>query len=624
MGFLKNLTTRSKNKSTLDVDPSREAFVPARQSLVPARESAIPRHTPLVPSPTLLPTAQSHSKAYSKDYDSEASIVIGVDFGTTYSGIAWAYSKEPTRINIITDWDSAEYGTSDKGKAPTRVSYATSSHHRSARPSEMTWGYGVGDQEAVEWFKLLLLDDSDMDYKQKTSPQILKAKAMLQKANKTAVEAVTDFLRLLWAHAVANIEKQAGEEFVNGLSFKVVCTVPAIWRNDAISKMREAAKVAGILETRLAGETTLSFVSEPEAAAIATFEDLKRYPNIRVGDTFVVCDAGGGTVDLISYKVTQTDPMKLEECVEGLGKLCGAVFLDQEYEACIKQRIGRGAWEVSRPAITQFLNNSWENGIKRNFDGKRRDWPINLPYECTQRGAPHQLTLNHETVLDIFDHVTSQVRSLVNGQISAINRREHSLPKAVILVGGFGTICRGAVLKGFAGTAHAGPIVETRISRCNYGLVYYTEFDASKHEVRDKFIDNVTGLPMANNQLTWYLTRGTRVDETQPVKHEWYREVSAQRFRSTYAFVVPIVTSDDQNPPSRRESSVRDGFDITSNAPVDVSQLKTYPGVDGEYYKKVHFALEMKVIGTALEFTVIYDGKRVAHREVAPEVDNLR
>jgi hypothetical protein len=245
----------------------------------------------------------------------------------------------------------------------------------------------------VEWFKLLLLDDSDMGDKQQNSPQIMKAKSSLAKANKTPVQAVGDFLQLLWAHAIANIEKAFGEVALEGLPFEVVCTVPAVWTNQAVNKMREAAKRAGILEHRLAGETTLRFVSEPEAAALATFEDLKNRPNFQVGDSFVVCDAGGGTVDLISYKMTQVKPMQLKECVEGSGSLCGAVFLDQDFEALMQQWIG-DAWNVPDSVIKTLMSTQWENGVKRGFDGKNRSWKITLPWECTERGAPARIELS--------------------------------------------------------------------------------------------------------------------------------------------------------------------------------------------------------------------------------------
>jgi hypothetical protein len=240
-----------------------------------------------------------------------------------------------------------------------------------------------------------------MEDKQRNSPQIRKAKRLLEKANKTPVQAVADFLQLLWAHAVSNIEKAFGEAALEGLPYQVVCTVPAVWTNKAVNKMREAAKQAGILQRRLAGETILRFVSEPEAAALATFEDLKNRPNFQVGDSFVVCDAGGGTVDLISYKMTQVKPMQLVECVEGSGSLCGAVFLDQDFEGLMQQWLG-DAWDVPDSVIKTLLSTQWENGVKRGFDGKDRNWKITLPYECTMRGAPSRIDLSQQVLPPSF------------------------------------------------------------------------------------------------------------------------------------------------------------------------------------------------------------------------------
>ena len=40
---------------------------------------------------------------------------------------------------------------------------------------------------------------------------------------------------------------------------------------------------------------------------------------LAVGDAFVVCDAGGGTVDLISYEITSLKPFELKELVGSKG-----------------------------------------------------------------------------------------------------------------------------------------------------------------------------------------------------------------------------------------------------------------------------------------------------------------
>jgi hypothetical protein len=85
--------------------------------------------------------------------------------------------------------------------------------------------------------------------------------------------------------------------------------------------------------------------------------------------------------------------MQLVECVEGSGKLCGAVFLDQDFEALMKQLVG-DAWNVPEAVIKDMMNTQWENGIKRGFEGQDKTWKITLPYECIERGAPRHLTLD--------------------------------------------------------------------------------------------------------------------------------------------------------------------------------------------------------------------------------------
>jgi molecular chaperone DnaK (HSP70) len=76
--------------------------------------------------------------------------------------------------------------------------------------------------------------------------------------------------------------------------------------------LRQAASLAGI--------SPVTLIKEPEAAALYTMHDLDFALN--PGDAFVLCDAGGGTVDLISYGVDRKVPeLQLSELVPGTGKL---------------------------------------------------------------------------------------------------------------------------------------------------------------------------------------------------------------------------------------------------------------------------------------------------------------
>ena len=63
----------------------------------------------------------------------------------------------------------------------------------------------------------------------------------------------------------------------------------------------------------------LHIVSEPEAAAVYALDALDPHM-IKIGDTFVLCNAGGVTVDLISYTVTALRPkLEIAEATPGTG-----------------------------------------------------------------------------------------------------------------------------------------------------------------------------------------------------------------------------------------------------------------------------------------------------------------
>lgn len=207
----------------------------------------------------------------------------------SYSGAAWATVAdfENNQINVITTWPGSGR---EEGKAPTELFY---------EHGQVEWGYGIpSDAEPVRWFKLLLLRNEDLLPAELLQAEyLLRARKMLREHNKSAVDLVADYLRCLWRHILQTVQKARTKSVVDGLSFHVVITVPAIWKGYARQNMETAARKAGILEPRLAGPTTLAFAPEPEAAALATMCEIG-VPIVQ-DDVFVICDAGGGTV--VSY-----------------------------------------------------------------------------------------------------------------------------------------------------------------------------------------------------------------------------------------------------------------------------------------------------------------------------------
>jgi len=69
----------------------------------------------------------------------------------------------------------------------------------------------------------------------------------------------------------------------------------------------------------MVGMSPVTMIKEPEAAALYTMHTLE--VSLRIGDAFVLCDAGGGTVDLITYEVVKLEPfLELKELVPGTGR----------------------------------------------------------------------------------------------------------------------------------------------------------------------------------------------------------------------------------------------------------------------------------------------------------------
>lgn len=145
-----------------------------------------------------------------------------------------------------------------------------------------------------------------------------------QQAGKRPIDLIIDFLSCLWEYAKDQITKEIGAvaDLSEGIFVRldrtaltdhdykdtadVWLTVPAAWDARGCDIMREAAITAGLVASSRAGDTNwkdrLRIITEPEAAAVHCAQ-LTNLHHLKPSQNFIVCDAGGGTVDLAVYKV---------------------------------------------------------------------------------------------------------------------------------------------------------------------------------------------------------------------------------------------------------------------------------------------------------------------------------
>lgn len=109
-------------------------------------------------------------------------------------------------------------------------------------------------------------------------------RAQLKNLRKTAVEVISDYLRFLWKHILERLRIRLTAPALDNMALKIVLTVPAIWDHNAQQQMLSAATTAGMLDYRSCGQTEITLLAEPAAAALATYFDseIKLNPIVKV------------------------------------------------------------------------------------------------------------------------------------------------------------------------------------------------------------------------------------------------------------------------------------------------------------------------------------------------------
>lgn len=541
--------------------------------------------------------AQAPSSSYasrSSGNESQKFIAIGIDFGTTYSGASWAFSGEPEEIHEVKNWPCQYHESKDECQVPTQYDIATGA-----------WGYEVTtEMTPMKWFKLLLLRDGDIKPEIRDSQQLKAARALLaQSKDLTPVKLIGLYLAKLWEHVLADIKTVMD---FDALPFKVSITIPAIWPPYAHRDMRDAAKLALILKDRDIGDTTLDLVQEPEAAGLATLfhRERNQYPEIEVGESFVVCDAGGGTIDIITYEVQSTMPFKIKESVTGDGKLSGAFLVDEAFEQHMKTRKKLKLSSLPEAEYNMFVRREWEYGSKRVFTGEDNppQFFLRTPSKAFGKMAilrgKDQFALTRDEMIHFFTKSLTGIRTLVQDQRNRVKEATGRFPKKILLVGGLGSspyiynmlqkqfsqtvlkpgrpwsaVARGAVIRLLTDKLSVTkdptpqqklalrnlPEVTARKSRYSYGILAANL--VSSLSDFDPDLDVVSKDPYGKDRtdrMDWFLRIGEEVSNKLPVKIPYVQW--SQTPKTKEVFVIRL--SEERPPPARKTYSVKESYRI--------------------------------------------------------------
>ncbi|KAF8935314.1 hypothetical protein BGZ52_012872 [Haplosporangium bisporale] len=364
------------------------------------------------------------NRAQAPQPEGDYPVVMAIDFGTTFSGVAYAL-KADGEVHDMTKWPRhlAQYP-----KTPTLSLYKKDSQ------KILDWGHAA---------RLAMLKPSAKDFclLRKFKLQLDESihQAPLENGI-SALDAVTHYLKKLHGHVLSELMKGFIKNYEPS-QFQYCLTVPAMWSDAAKNTMRRAAIGAGLIQE---GDppNRLILISEPEAAAMYCERMVDRF-SLKHGDRFMICDAGGGTVDLIVFEVSEPpgQARHLKEVTRGHGASCGSVFLDANMERLLERKFKRYRRGIKACGWASLMD-TFVDMVKPMFNGQE-DVLMQIPQATGLEDLNDSEIGLEDGVLcvsveemkaEVFEPVISDVLDLIHKQL-----HQSQNCSAIFLVGGFGS-----------------------------------------------------------------------------------------------------------------------------------------------------------------------------------------
>ncbi|KAI3362759.1 hypothetical protein L3Q82_001642 [Scortum barcoo] len=491
--------------------------------------------------PGITPLSPSHTQQNDTDQVPSGPsfvVVVAIDFGTTSSGYAYAFTKEPECIHTMRRWEGGDPGVSNQ-KTPTTILLTPDRKFHSFGYAARDFYHDLDPSESKHW---LYLEKFKM--KLHTTAN-LSIDTDLHAANGKRVKALDIFayaLAFFKEQALKELSDQTGSDFDNN-DVRWVITVPAIWKMPAKQFMREAAYKSGLVSRENPEQLIISL--EPEAASIycrklrlhqmvdlgtqTTQNGFSPTDNVSSGmtqgDRYVVVDCGGGTVDLTVHQIRLPEG-HLKELYKASGGPYGSIGIDYEFEKLLCKIFGQDfidQFKIKRPAAWVDLMIAFESRKRAAAPDRTNPLNINLPFsfidyykkfrghsvehalrksnvDFVKWSSQGMLRMNPDAMNSLFkptiDHIIQHL-------VELFEKPEVSDIKFLFLVGGFAespllqqavqnmlqgrsriiiphdvglTILKGAVLFGLDPS-----IIKVRRSPLTYGVGVLNRFMESKH-----------------------------------------------------------------------------------------------------------------------------------------------
>jgi hypothetical protein len=534
-------------------------------------------------------------------------VAAAIDFGTHSTGYAWVpvdvLNDVPVdrKIQFRTQWPDQPLpavkvlsaALFDASGIVDAWGYAARKKHRnSVSAPQGSYYYG---------FKLALQRGASSGH-------------LLLPAQENAVAVAGGYLQEIVQEALRDIGAsgyQAGD-------IRWCITVPAIWGDEAMSRTRKAAEVAGLPTD----SERLLLVYEPEAAALhcrirgANLVGAEQGPGtavLPVSSRYMVVDCGGGTVDITSYRTDGSD--QLEQIGQVSGGTLGSEYVNLAFiTEILADRLGglEAVTDLARRHENALLElvDTWEErkhtvaAVATDDGSVQIDEPVHVPlnrlvYRALEEVVPdlserllrmqgddNHIVVRPPELVKLFESVVAGILDSVDQQLAAMEDQCGPIEglETVLLVGGFAQSAylqlrlsehlrsraqvrvppagAQAVLAGAVHICYNPELIIARRSRYTYGFSISSYFEQDVDEENRKFISGY-GDTLCRDRFSKVVT----LNQTVPADHEVKITVHATGPDDS-VMNIGLFTSADSDPRYVDGCTTRGQFavDISSTA----------------------------------------------------------
>ncbi|XP_045147347.1 heat shock 70 kDa protein 12A [Echinops telfairi] len=328
-------------------------------------------------------------------------VVVAIDFGTTSSGYAYSFAKEPECIHVMRRWEGGDPGVSNQ-KTPTTILLTPERKFHSFGYAARDFYHDLDPTEAKQWlylekFKMKLHTTGDLTMETDlTAANGKKVKALdifayaLQYFKEQALKPVLDIL----SPRPPSRDTQAGLASPENSDQLIIALEP-----EAASIYCRKLRLHQMIE--LSGKAVVNGYSASDTVG-AGFAQAKEHvrrnrqsrtflvenvigeiwSELEEGDKYVVVDSGGGTVDLTVHQIRLPEG-HLKELYKATGGPYGSLGVDFEFEKLLCKIFGEDfieQFKIKRPAAWVDLMIAFESRKRAAAPDRTNPLNITLPF----------------------------------------------------------------------------------------------------------------------------------------------------------------------------------------------------------------------------------------------------